>query len=123
MSATQVNSGFCILPAAFARYFEKYFNEYCTFHRLKPRNLPPMDEGEGLASRVLDIGPSGLKFLQPIEIDLPHFASMRDGERELVVMRTDDSGLNWREVSTEDGQGMYLVSGITPSRYFVYMYF
>lgn len=84
------------------------------FCRLRPNLLPPMLEGEGLASRVLDIGPGGLKFLQPVEVDLPHFASMRDGERELVVMRSDDSGWNWKEVSTEDGQGMYTASGITP---------
>ena len=74
----------------------------------KPTLLPPLKEGEALASRVLDVGPTGLKFLQPIYLELPHFAALRNGERELVVVRTEDSGWNWREVSVEDMQGTRL---------------
>ena len=31
-----------------------------------------------------------------MQLDLPHFASLRDGERELVLLRSDN-GLSWRE--------------------------
>jgi len=55
---------------------------------------------------VLDVGPTGTKFLQPIYFQVPHFAATRDGERELVVMKTDDGGWNWDEVSVEDNKGI-----------------
>jgi ankyrin len=71
----------------------------------KPSLLPPIREGEGLACRVLEMGPAGTSFLQPVYFEVPHFASLRDDERELVVMKTDDGGWNWDEVSIEDNKG------------------
>ncbi|EDO45487.1 predicted protein, partial [Nematostella vectensis] len=71
----------------------------------RPTLLPPLREGEALACRVLDIGPSGTRFLQPVYLEVPYFAALRDGERELVVMKTDDGGWNWDEVSVEDMKG------------------
>lgn len=68
----------------------------------KPSLLPPLYEGEALACRVLDVNPSGVKFLQPVYLELPHFSALRDGERELVVLRTEDGGWNWQEVCVED---------------------
>lgn len=43
----------------------------------KLANPPPLCEGEGLASRILEMGPSGAKFLGPVIIEVPHFASLR----------------------------------------------
>jgi hypothetical protein len=33
------------------------------------------------------MGPPGAEFDTPVLIEVPHFASLRDGERELVVLR------------------------------------
>ncbi|XP_039276092.1 ankyrin-3-like [Nilaparvata lugens] len=57
---------------------------------------PPLMEGEALASRILELGPSNAKFLGPVIIEVPHFASLRGKERELVVLRCDN-GVNWSE--------------------------
>lgn len=61
---------------------------------------PPMNEGEGLASRVLEMGPAGAKFLGPVIIEIPHFASLRGREREIVILRSDD-GEHWKEHQLE----------------------
>ena len=71
----------------------------------KPSLLPPLWEGEALACRILDVSPSGIKFLQPVYLELPHYSALRDGERELVVLRTQDGGWNWQEVCVEDMKG------------------
>ena len=42
------------------------------------------------------MGPPGAEFDIPVLIEVPHFASLRDGERELVVLRSDD-GETWKE--------------------------
>ena len=73
----------------------------------KPSLMPPLWEGEALACRILDVNPSGLKFLQPVYLELPHYSALRDGERELVVLRTQDGGWNWQEVCVEDMKGVY----------------
>lgn len=62
----------------------------------KLTNPPPLMEGEALASRILELGPAGAKFLGPVIIEVPHFASLRGKERELVVLRCDN-GTTWRE--------------------------
>ena len=33
---------------------------------------------------------------RPVQLELPHFASLRDGERELILLRSDN-GLSWTE--------------------------
>lgn len=76
------------------------------FRPNKPSLLPPLFEGEALACRVLDVNPSGVRFLQPVYLELPHFSALRDGERELVVLRTQDGGWNWQEVCVEDMKGI-----------------
>jgi ankyrin len=53
-------------------------------------------EGEALASRILELGPSAAKFLGPVIIEVPHFASLRNHEREIVILRSDN-GETWRE--------------------------
>lgn len=57
-------------------------------------------EGESLASRILELGPAGAKFLGPVVLEIPHFASLRTHEREIVVLRSDN-GDSWREHSLE----------------------
>ncbi|KAF7272191.1 hypothetical protein GWI33_015004, partial [Rhynchophorus ferrugineus] len=57
---------------------------------------PPLMEGEALASRVLELGPVGAKFLGPVIIEVPHFAALRGKEREIVILRSDN-GESWKE--------------------------
>jgi ankyrin len=57
-------------------------------------------EGEALASRVLELGPVNTKFLGPVIMEVPHFASLRGKEREIVILRSDN-GENWREHSID----------------------
>ncbi|KAL8614687.1 hypothetical protein ACOMHN_046574 [Nucella lapillus] len=57
---------------------------------------PPTSEGEGLAARILEMGPVGTQFLGPIILEIPHYASLRGKEREVVVMRSDN-GESWYE--------------------------
>uniref|UniRef100_A0A4W3JXF9 Ankyrin 3 n=1 Tax=Callorhinchus milii TaxID=7868 RepID=A0A4W3JXF9_CALMI len=64
--------------------------------RHKLASPPPMVEGEGLASRIVEVGPSGAQFLGPVIVEIPHFGSMRDKERELIVLRSE-SGETWKE--------------------------
>ncbi|RWS08707.1 ankyrin-2-like isoform X8, partial [Dinothrombium tinctorium] len=61
---------------------------------------PPLMEGEACASRILEVGPAGGKFLGPVIIEVPHFASLRKKEREIVIMRSDN-GETWREHTLE----------------------
>ncbi|XP_076296315.1 uncharacterized protein LOC143216793 isoform X5 [Lasioglossum baleicum] len=68
--------------------------------RDKLTNPPPLMEGEALASRILELGPVGAKFLGPVIIEVPHFASLRGKEREIVILRSDN-GETWREHTLE----------------------
>jgi len=61
---------------------------------------PPLMEGEQIASRVLELGPTGAKFLGPVIIEVPHFAALRGKEREIVILRSDN-GETWREHTLE----------------------
>ncbi|PWA16036.1 hypothetical protein CCH79_00018740 [Gambusia affinis] len=67
-------------------------------HRLA--TMPPMVEGEGLASRLIEVGPSGAQFLGPVIVEIPHFASLRGKERELVILRSE-TGESWKEHQCE----------------------
>nr|XP_033956463.1 ankyrin-3 isoform X15 [Pseudochaenichthys georgianus] len=57
---------------------------------------PPMVEGEGLVSRLVEVGPAGAQFLGPVIVEIPHFGSMRGKERELIVLRSEN-GDTWKE--------------------------
>ncbi|VDK76932.1 unnamed protein product, partial [Litomosoides sigmodontis] len=61
---------------------------------------PPLSEGEALASRILEMAPHGAKFLGPVILEVPHFASLRGREREIVILRSDD-GQHWKEHQLE----------------------
>uniref|UniRef100_A0A8C2H9T7 Ankyrin 3 n=1 Tax=Cyprinus carpio TaxID=7962 RepID=A0A8C2H9T7_CYPCA len=63
--------------------------------RHKLASLPPMVEGEGLASRLVEVGPAGAQFLGPVIVEIPHFGSMRGEERELIMLRSEN-GETWK---------------------------
>ncbi|XP_062415866.1 ankyrin-3-like isoform X5 [Pungitius pungitius] len=64
--------------------------------RHKLASPPPMVEGEGLASRLVEVGPAGAQFLGPVIVEVPHFGSMRGQERELILLRSEN-GETWKE--------------------------
>ncbi|XP_049528460.1 ankyrin-3 isoform X45 [Dermacentor silvarum] len=61
---------------------------------------PPLLEGEACASRILEVGPAGAKFLGPVILEVPHFASLRGKEREISILRSDN-GETWKEHTLE----------------------
>ncbi|XP_060074822.1 ankyrin-2-like [Ylistrum balloti] len=64
----------------------------------------PLNEGEALAARILEMGPVATKFLGRIVIEIPHFASLRGKEREIKILRSDN-GEKWEEhpiLATDD---------------------
>ncbi|XP_050671700.1 ankyrin-2-like [Leptidea sinapis] len=74
-----------------------------TCRYLKPsriNHMPPLMEGEALAARVLEMGPVSAKFLGPVILEVPHYASLRGKEREIVILRSDN-GTSWREHNTD----------------------
>ncbi|XP_036072561.1 ankyrin-2b isoform X4 [Oryzias melastigma] len=68
-----------------------------------PSAPPPLNEGESLVSRILQLGPPGTKFLGPVIVEIPHFASLRGKERELVILRSE-TGDSWKEHHCEHTQ-------------------
>ncbi|KAI0978243.1 hypothetical protein GJ496_009925, partial [Pomphorhynchus laevis] len=57
---------------------------------------PPIGDGEALVSRVLSLRPVNYRFLSPVLIRIPHFAALHNGEREIVVYRSNN-GEKWVE--------------------------
>ncbi len=55
-------------------------------------------ERDALASGVIECGPAGARFKQPVLLEIPYFASLGNGERELIVLRSED-GSDWKEHS------------------------
>ncbi|NWH77363.1 ANK1 protein, partial [Piaya cayana] len=70
-----------------------------TCRLVKPQKLPSpptLAEEEGLASRIIALGPAGAQFLSPVIVEIPHFASYGRGDRELVVLRSENGSV-WKE--------------------------
>uniref|UniRef100_A0A8B9GR39 Ankyrin 1 n=1 Tax=Amazona collaria TaxID=241587 RepID=A0A8B9GR39_9PSIT len=70
-----------------------------TCRLVKPQKLPeppPLSEAEGLASRIIALGPAGAQFLSPVIVEIPHFASYGRRDRQLVVLRSENGSL-WKE--------------------------
>ncbi|CAH8655158.1 unnamed protein product [Schistosoma rodhaini] len=60
-------------------------------------NSPPiMNDGDGLACRLLEIGPPGIRFASPILLEIPHYAFLNGKNREIVILRSDN-GETWKE--------------------------
>lgn len=90
-----------------------------TCRYVKPQrvhNPPTLMEGEALVSRIMELSPIEGKFLgyvyamekyisyyvlpslifSPVVLEIPHFGSLRDKEREIIILRSDN-GDSWRE--------------------------
>ncbi|XP_041089465.1 ankyrin-1-like isoform X1 [Polyodon spathula] len=79
-----------------------------TCRLIKPQKLPTppsLVEGEGLASRIISLGPAGAHFLGPVIVEIPHFASLGQGDRELVVLRSEN-GSTWKEHRNKYGEDL-----------------
>ncbi|XP_023573041.1 ankyrin-1 isoform X3 [Octodon degus] len=77
-----------------------------TCRLVKPQKLstpPPLAEEEGLASRIIVLGPTGAQFLSPVIVEIPHFASHGRGDRELVVLRSENGSV-WKEHRSRYGE-------------------
>ncbi|TMW47606.1 hypothetical protein DOY81_007312 [Sarcophaga bullata] len=77
-----------------------------TCRYVKPQRTmhpPQLMEGEALASRVLELGPVSSKFIGPIIMEVPHFASLRGKEREIIILRSDN-GETWREHTIDNSE-------------------
>ncbi|XP_038184863.1 ankyrin-1 isoform X6 [Arvicola amphibius] len=77
-----------------------------TCRLVKPQKLstpPPLAEEEGLASRIIALGPKGAQFLSPVIVEIPHFASHGRGDRELVVLRSENGSV-WKEHKSRYGE-------------------
>ncbi|XP_058987845.1 ankyrin-2 isoform X3 [Musca domestica] len=77
-----------------------------TCRYVKPQRTmhpPQLMEGEALASRVLELGPVSTKFIGPVIMEVPHFASLRGKEREIIILRSDN-GETWREHTIENSE-------------------
>ncbi|NXJ84813.1 ANK1 protein, partial [Trogon melanurus] len=70
-----------------------------TCRLVKPQKLPAppsLAEEEGLVSRIIALGPAGAQFLSPVVVEIPHFASYGRGDRELMVLRSENGSV-WKE--------------------------
>nr|XP_036671417.1 ankyrin-2 isoform X9 [Drosophila suzukii] len=77
-----------------------------TCRYVKPQRTmhpPQLMEGEALASRVLELGPCSTKFIGPVIMEVPHFASLRGKEREIIILRSDN-GETWREHTIDNSE-------------------
>ncbi len=49
---------------------------------------------------IIELGPHPCQFNSPVLLEIPHFASLRGRQREIVVLRSDDAE-TWKEHSLE----------------------
>ena len=63
-------------------------------------------EREALASRIIEISPALQTFRSPVLLEIPHFAYNAGGERETVILRSDDGEIWSQHISdiVEDGE-------------------
>ncbi|TNN08392.1 Ankyrin-2 isoform 1 [Schistosoma japonicum] len=74
-----------------------------TCRMLRPERTarpPQLNDCEGLACRIIELGPHPCRFNSPVLLEIPHFAALRGRQRELVVLRSDNAE-TWREHSLE----------------------
>ncbi|KAF7233383.1 hypothetical protein EG68_04445, partial [Paragonimus skrjabini miyazakii] len=57
---------------------------------------PPINDGDGFACRILELGPVGTRFISPIVLEIPHYAFLTEKNREVIVLRSDN-GEVWKE--------------------------
>ena len=57
----------------------------------------------GLACRILKVGPTGSKFLGNVQIEVPYVASLKEGQREIIILKCDSVSKNkWVEHHQEE---------------------
>ena len=54
--------------------------------------------GEALLSPLVQCGPKGLRFLQPVELRIPHAGSQDSQEEWNVSLKTSNERGQWREI-------------------------
>jgi len=61
---------------------------------------PLLDQGKGeaLLSPLVQCGPKGLRFLQPVELRIPHAGSQDSQEEWNVSLKTSNERGQWREI-------------------------
>jgi len=59
---------------------------------------PALKFGEDYAGKVVEMGPPFMTFNGPIMIEVPYFASLQNGERELLILTQEKDG-KWCEYS------------------------
>ena len=74
------------VPTRLSSREEKFSPAQCARYQplTKMAFPPPFMEREALASRVVEISPPGERFRAPVLIEIPHFASTANAERETV---------------------------------------
>ena len=51
-----------------------------------------------MACRILQVGPKGSKFLGNVQIEVPYVASLKQGNREIIILKCDSaSKAKWLE--------------------------
>ncbi|CAH8624699.1 unnamed protein product [Heterobilharzia americana] len=63
-------------------------------------NPPSFNDGDCLACRIIEMNPYHMRFTLPILIEVPHIASVRGREREIVIIRSE-TGNSWKEHTLE----------------------
>lgn len=89
----------------------------CKVVRRDSRCTPPgLQFSEGLGTRIVQFGPIGMKFSQPVCIEVPLCASTADSQREFIVQRSEN-GETWSEHAYEisDAKQMELFAALKQS--------
>ncbi|CAH8571969.1 unnamed protein product [Schistosoma turkestanicum] len=63
-------------------------------------NPPVFNDGDCLACRVIEMNPTQMRFTLPVLIEVPHIASVRGREREVLIIRSE-TGNSWKEHTLE----------------------
>ena len=67
----------------------------CRFVKAHAHNVPLVQpnlmERDALASGIVEVGPVGAKFKVPVLVEIPHFADLDHGDRELVSGKNSNS--------------------------------
>ncbi|CAH8635357.1 unnamed protein product [Schistosoma guineensis] len=63
-------------------------------------NPPIFNDGDCLACRIIEMNPSQMRFSLPILVEVPHIASIKGREREIIIVRSE-TGNSWKEHTLE----------------------
>ncbi|CAH8623633.1 unnamed protein product [Schistosoma intercalatum] len=63
-------------------------------------NPPIFNDGDCLACRIIEMNPNQMRFSLPILVEVPHIASIKGREREIIIVRSE-TGNSWKEHTLE----------------------